>query len=167
METLTKDKTTIKPFKKLGFSYLDAAEIIINLRQLMIEYQVHYHKLRNYHWNIQGPDFFELHQEFEDEYMKVQEHIDIIAERINVFGQEPQMTLRDVVKNSKIEENSDIVHSREMVEDVLNDFSILHETMLEVLNASLEIGDIATEDIITNFIKDLEKRHWMFTAWLK
>ena len=167
METILNDKTTTKPFKKLGFSYLDAAEIVVNLRQLLIEYQVHYHKLRNYHWNVQGPDFFELHEEFEKEYMKVQEHIDIIAERINVFGEQPQMTLKDVVKNSKIEENPDLFHSRGMVEDILNDYGILHETMLEVLNASLEIGDIATEDMITNFIKDLEKRHWMFTAWLK
>lgn len=167
METIINDNTITKPFKKLGFSYLDAAEIIVNLRQLLIEYQVHYHKLRNYHWNVQGSDFFELHKEFEDEYIKAQKQIDIIAERINVFGQQPQMTLNDVVKNSKIKENMDIVHSRDMVEDVLIDFGILHDTMLEVLNASLKIGDIATENIITDFIKDLEKRNWMFTSWLK
>lgn len=161
------EKPITKPFKKLGFSYLDAAEIIVNLRQLLIEFQVHYHKLRNYHWNVQGSDFFELHKEFEDEYIKVQEQIDIIAERINVFGQQPQMTLKDVVKNSKIEENMEIIHSRDMVEDILLDYGILHDTMLEVLNASLKIGDVATEQIITEFIKDLEKRNWMFTAWLK
>lgn len=167
METILNDNTITKPFKKLGFSYLDAAEIIVNLRQLLIEYQIHYHKLRNYHWNVQGSDFFELHKEFEDEYIKVQKQIDIIAERINVFGQQPQMTLNDVVKNSKIKENMDIVHSRDMVEDILIDFGILHGTMLEVLNASLKIGDIATENIITEFIQDLEKRNWMFTSWLK
>jgi len=156
-----------KPFKKLGFSYLDAAEMIVNLRQLLIEYQVHYHKLRNYHWNVQGSDFFELHKEFENEYLNVQEQIDIIAERINVFGQQPQMTLNEVVKNSNIKEQSDLVGSRDMVEDILTDFGILHDTMLEVLNASLNIGDAATEQIITEFIRDLEKRNWMFTAWLK
>jgi starvation-inducible DNA-binding protein len=102
MEAILHDKTIKKPFKKLGFSYLDAAEIIVNLRQLLIEYQVHYHKLRNYHWNIQGSNFFELHKEFENEYLKVQNQIDIIAERINVFGQQPQMTLNEVVKNATI-----------------------------------------------------------------
>ena len=39
--------------------------------------------------------------------------------------------------------------------------------MLEVLNASLNIGDVATEQIFTDFIRGLEKRNWMFTAWLK
>jgi len=167
METTINEKSIKKPFKKLGFSSLDAAEIIVNLRQLLIEYQVHYHKLRNYHWNVQGSDFFELHKEFEDEYVKVQEQIDIIAERINVFGQQPQMTLNEVVKNSKIKENPNILHAKEMVEDVLADFNILHDTMLEALNASLNIGDAATEQIITEFIRDLEKRNWMFTSWLK
>ncbi len=167
MEAILHDKSIKKPFKKLGFSYLDAAEIIVNLRQLLIEYQVHYHKLRNYHWNVQGSDFFELHKEFENEYLKVQNQIDIIAERINVFGQQPQMTLNEVVKNAKIEEQLDIIGSQDMVKDVLKDFGILHDTMLEVLNASLNIGDAATEQIITDFIRDLEKRNWMFTAWLK
>jgi starvation-inducible DNA-binding protein len=167
MKTIIQEKSIKKPFKKLGFSYLDAAEIIVNLRQLLIEYQVHYHKLRNYHWNVQGSDFFELHSEFEKEYLKVQNQIDVIAERINVFGQQSQMTLNEVVKNAKIQEQLNIVSSQDMVKDVLRDFGILHETMLEVLNASLNIGDAATEQIITDFIRDLEKRNWMFTTWLK
>ena len=167
METIIQEKSIKKPFKKLGFSYLDAAEIIVNLRQLLIEYQVHYHKLRNYHWNVQGSDFFELHKEFENEYLKVQNQIDIIAERINVFGRQPQMTLNEIVKNAKIKEQLNVVGSQDMVKDVLRDFGILHDTMLEVLNASLNIGDAATEQIITDFIRDLEKRNWMFTAWLK
>lgn len=167
MDTTIQEKTIKKQFKKLGFSYLDAAEILVNLRQLLIEYQVHYHKLRNYHWNVQGSDFFELHKEFEDEYLKVQNQIDIIAERINVFGEQPQMTLNEIVKNSKIKEQLGIVGSRDMVNDIIEDFGILHDTMLEVLNASLNIGDAATEHIITGFIMDLEKRNWMFSAWLK
>jgi len=167
MEAIIRDKSIKKPFKKLGFSYLDAAEIIVNLRQLLIEYQVHYHKLRNYHWNIQGSNFFELHKEFENEYLKVQNQIDIIAERINVFGQQPQMTLNEVVKNATIKERLDIIGSQDMVKDILLDFGILQNTMLEVLNASSNIGDVATEQIITDFIRDLEKRNWMYTAWLK
>ena len=39
---------------------------------------MHYHKLRNFHWNVDGADFFELHQEFEDEYNTVKENIDIL-----------------------------------------------------------------------------------------
>ena len=34
------------------------------LNTLLADYQVHYQKLRNYHWNVRGPMFFELHLKF-------------------------------------------------------------------------------------------------------
>jgi starvation-inducible DNA-binding protein len=167
METITYKNQVKKPFKKLGFSYLDTAEIVVSLRQLLIEYQIHYQKLRIYHWNVQGPEFFELHNEFENEYTKVQEQIDIIAERIRVFGQNPAISLTETIKNAKIQENVEAMNAKSMVLDILKDFGILHGTMLDVLDASFNIGDIATEKIITDFIQELEKRNWMFSSWLK
>ena len=164
--TISKDNIK-KPFKKLGFTYLDTAEIVVNLKQLLADYQVHYHKLRNFHWNVEGADFFELHQEFENEYETVKKRIDIIAERIRAFGQNPAMTLEQISKNSKIRERKDFETSREMVSDVLKDFGKIHETILEALDSSLSIGDVATEQMLTDFIRDLEKRNWMFTSWMK
>ena len=164
--TLTKENIK-KPFKKLGFTYLDTAEIVVNLKQLLADYQVHYHKLRNFHWNVEGADFFELHQEFENEYEIVKKRIDITAERIRAFGQNPAMTLDEISKISKIRERKDFETSREMVADVLKDYGKIHETILEALDAALSIGDVATEQMLTDFIRDLEKRNWMFTSWLK
>ena len=63
METLTRNK---KSYKKLGFTYLETAEIVVALNQLMANYHVHYQKLRNFHWNVETQDFFELHVEFEN-----------------------------------------------------------------------------------------------------
>lgn len=88
METLTKKTNTSpkKTYRKLGFTYLETAEIVVHLKELIANYIVHYHKLRNFHWNVDGADFFELHQEFENEYNVVKENIDVLAERIRVFG---------------------------------------------------------------------------------
>lgn len=156
-----------KPFKKLGFTAMETAEIVIALKKLMANYQVYYHKMRNKHWNIEGTDFFELHQEFENEYNDAKENIDLIAERIRVFGVLPDMTMREVLKVSLINESKDKMTSFEMVKDVLNDYETLHELMLDVINAALETGDIGTENLIADFILDLEKRHWMFSSWVK
>jgi starvation-inducible DNA-binding protein len=73
MESIAKNKNTLnkKPFRKLGFTYLETAEIVVSLNQLMANYFVHYNKLRNFHWNVDSQDFFELHQEFENEYNTV------------------------------------------------------------------------------------------------
>jgi starvation-inducible DNA-binding protein len=156
-----------KPFKKLGFSAMETAEIVIALKKLMANYQVYYHKMRNKHWNIEGSDFFELHEEFENEYNDTKKNIDLIAERIRVFGIMPDMTMKEVLKISQIEESTEKMTSFEMVKEVLKDYETLHELMLDVINAALETGDIGTENLIADFILDLEKRHWMFSSWVK
>ena len=156
-----------KPFKKLGFTAMETAEIVIALKKLMANYQVYYHKMRNKHWNIEGSDFFELHEEFENEYNDAKKNIDLIAERIRVFGIMPGMTMKEVLKISQIEESTEKMTSFEMVKDVLKDYKTLHELMLDVINAALKTGDIGTENLIADFILDLEKRHWMLSSWVK
>ncbi|WP_349352463.1 MULTISPECIES: DNA starvation/stationary phase protection protein [unclassified Flagellimonas] len=164
METI---KAQNKTFKKLGFTYLETAEIVVSLNTLLANYQVFYNKLRNFHWNIEGPDFFELHEEFENEYNTVKENIDIVAERIRVFGVKTNFTMKKTMELSKIEEKDKNFSALEMVREVLNDYEILHDNMLDAVNASLETGDVVTENMMIEFMTELEKRHWMFTSYLK
>ena len=49
-----------KPFKKLGFTAMQTAEIVIALKKLMANYQVYYHKMRNKHWNVQPTELKKL-----------------------------------------------------------------------------------------------------------
>ncbi|MAO16217.1 DNA starvation/stationary phase protection protein [Flagellimonas marinaquae] len=160
-------KAKNKTFKKLGFTYLETAEIVVSLNTLLANYQVFYNKLRNFHWNIEGPEFFELHEEFENEYNTVKENIDIVAERIRVFGVKSNFSLKKTLELSKIKEQEKNISALEMVREVLHDYEILHDSMLDAVNAALETGDVVTENMLTEFMTALEKRHWMFTAYLK
>lgn len=49
MQEIIKSK---KSYKKLGVTYLETAEIVIPLNQLLSNYIVHYQKLRNFYWNV-------------------------------------------------------------------------------------------------------------------
>jgi len=160
-------KAKNKTFKKLGFTYLETAEIVVGLNTLLANYQVFYNKLRNFHWNIEGPEFFELHEEFENEYNTVKENIDTVAERIRVFGVKSNFSLKKTLELSKIKEQEKNISALEMVREVLHDYEILHDSMLDAVNAALETGDVVTENMLTEFMTALEKRHWMFTAYLK
>lgn len=166
METV-KTKKENKTSKKLGFTYLETAEIVVNLNTLLANYQVFYNKLRNFHWNIEGPEFFELHEEFEKEYNKVKENIDIVAERIRVFGIKPNFSLKKTLELSNIKEEERNFTAIEMVREILGDFETLHNNMLDGIHAALETGDVATEQMLTDFTRDIEKRNWMFTSYLK
>lgn len=156
-----------KEFKKLGFTYLDTAEIVVALNQLFANYQIHYHKLRSFHWNIEGQDFFELHENFEQDYTTTAKNIDEIAERIRVFGVKPMLSIKDALDLAEIKEMKKSTSAVDMVREVLKDFEILHDKMLNVLNAALETGDNVTEQMISEFMRTLEKRNWMYTSWCK
>lgn len=152
---------------KLGFSEDETKEVVDALNKLLANYQVHYQKLRNFHWNVVGKDFFELHNQFEEEYDAVKLQIDEIAERIRVFGTKPISTMAGYLETSEIEEAGEDTNSEEMVAEMLKDFEILFSFLVDTIEAAGEIGDSATEDMATGYLKRLEQRHWMFTAWSK
>lgn len=169
MEIIKTENTTEKnkQYKKLGFTYLETAEIVVQLNTLLANYQVFYNKLRNYHWNIEGPEFFELHEQFEKEYNVVKKNIDIVAERIRVFGIKPNFTLKKTLELAEIKETEKKMTALETVMDVLKDFEILHNNMISAVGTALDTGDIATEQMLTDFLRNLEKKNWMFTSFLK
>src|SRR6056297_1340775 len=89
---------------KLGFSEEETKDVVTTLNKLLANYQVHYQKLRNFHWNVEGKDFFELHEQFEEEYDAVKLQIDEIAERIRVFGKKPISTMQGYLDAAEIKE---------------------------------------------------------------
>jgi starvation-inducible DNA-binding protein len=154
-------------FKKLGYKQEESEAIVQSLNQLLANYHVHYQKLRNFHWNVTGGDFFDLHEKFEELYNEAFANIDLIAERIRVFGMTPLSRITDYLEHSTIKEVGTDLDSRSMVREVLKDFEILAENMNECAEKVSELGDTATEDMLISFIKTLESNHWMLTSFNK
>lgn len=154
-------------YKKLGFTGMETVVIVKNLNQLLANYHIHYQKLRNFHWNVKGKDFFELHELFEKLYNAAKKDIDDVAERVRVFGQTPVSTLSAYLEMADIKEVGTDLEAEMMVREILKDFQLLLSSMVAVADAAIDIGDVGTEDMINSFIKGIEKNHWMFTAWLQ
>ncbi|MGY5353099.1 Dps family protein [Wenyingzhuangia sp. IMCC45533] len=161
MNTLEKTK----PFAKLGYTHLETAEIVSSLNKLLASYHVHYQKLRNYHWSVVGPDFFDIHEKFEEQYDVVKVNIDDVAERIRVFGKKPTGTLKEYLEESEIHEILAPLTATEMVREILSDFEILLNLMNEVIDCAHNINDRGTDDMIKGFIVQMEKMHWMLTSF--
>jgi starvation-inducible DNA-binding protein len=151
---------------KLGWSTEETETISKALNQLLANYSVHYQKLRNYHWNVKGSDFFDLHERFEQQYNEARENIDEIAERIRVFGKIPLSTMREYLETAEIKETGSDLPSDLMVREVLSDFRILLEYMFTVVDVAADQGDSGTEEMVKGFIHDIEKHHWMLTAFM-
>jgi|SRR5690606_30589255 len=154
-------------FKKLGYNVQESEHIVESLNQLLANYHIHYQKLRNFHWNVTGGDFFDLHEKFEGLYNEAFSNIDLIAERIRVFGMTPLSLMKDYLEHSRIKEVGTDLDSRAMVTEIIKDFEILVENMNECAENVAELGDTATEDMLISFIKSIESNHWMLSSFLK
>ncbi|MEM7110313.1 MAG: DNA starvation/stationary phase protection protein [Bacteroidota bacterium] len=156
-------RTTIPA--RLGYTKLETAELVNSMNLLLANFSVHYQKLRNFHWNVKGPDFFDIHEKFEQQYNEVKVAIDDLAERIRVFGQTPFSTMKEYLANAEIRESGTDLSAMEMVSEILKDYSILLEHMFNVVELAVEHGDSGSEDMVKGFIKKTEKNHWMMTAF--
>lgn len=154
-----------KPMK-LGWSAKETEQIAESLNQLLANYSIHYQKLRNYHWNVKGADFFDLHEQFEMLYTEALNNIDSIAERIRVFGKTPLSTLKEYLSQSEIKETGTDLDSDIMVREILSDFKILLDSMVKTVETSIEQEDSGTEEMVKVFINSIEKHHWMLSAFL-
>lgn len=154
-----------KPFK-LGWTAKETAKISKSLNELLANYSVHYQKLRNYHWNVKGSDFFDLHEQFELQYNEALKFIDDIAERIRIFQETPFSTMKEYLQTSEIKETTADLSSDLMVRELLSDYRILLEHMFKVVEIAVDQGDSGTEEMVKVFINTVEKHHWMLSAFL-
>ena len=140
--------------------------VVVELNTLLADYHIYYQNLRNFHWNVSGRHFFELHKKFENLYDDAKVKIDEIAERILTLKHYPTSSLINYLKLSSISEASEIKSDTEMVQFVLDNHSKLIDQMYEVSKTAQKIGDEGTIDLIGGYIKTIEKESWMLNAYL-
>lgn len=154
-----------RPFVSLGYTKAESEQLVNALNKLLANYSMHYQKLRNFHWNVKGNDFFDIHEKFEDQYNDAKVAIDEIAERIRVFGQTPLSNMSDYLEKAEIQESGTDLDGMAMVKEILNDYRILIEYMYNCIDAAIESGDMGTEDMMKRFVYQTEKNHWMMTSF--
>ncbi|MEL6697119.1 MAG: DNA starvation/stationary phase protection protein [Bacteroidota bacterium] len=135
------------------------------LNTLLASYHIYYQNLRNFHWNIEGENFFELHEKFEELYMDARDQIDQIAERVLTLRSHPLSRLSAYLATSKIPEANILSEDRAMVITLLENHKILIEQMRGILKVAGEAEDEGTIDLISSFLESLEKKSWMLDAW--
>lgn len=158
--------TAAKPKRHtLHWTNTDRRKITDQLNDLLANYQVHYQKLRNYHWNVKGGDFFDLHVELEQQYQEAQENIDLLAERIRVFRERPLSCMSEYLEQSAIKEDRSVPRSGTMVKNLLADYVVLLDHATDAADLAMEMHDMGTEEMVKGFIKQVEKHHWMLSAF--
>lgn len=160
----------LKTYNIMNYLNIDKDKIlpiVTELNVLLADYQLHYQKIRNFHWNILGKNFFDLHVKFEEMYNDTKIKIDEVAERIITLKHHPISNLSDYLEVSRIKESSSLLTDEEMVAELMNDHKILLEQLSKVIDRANKGKDEGTIDLIGAYIRALEKNSWMLNAWSK
>ena len=151
----------------IGLEIKESKPLVKKLNDLLANYQIYYQNLRNFHWNVSGPNFFELHAKFEELYTSANLGVDSIAERILTLGGRPFSSYAEYIENAEIKEAKEVKEAMKMVEIVRDNQNALLSLERKTLEAAGEAADEGTVSLMSDFITEKEKVVWMLSAYLR
>jgi starvation-inducible DNA-binding protein len=125
-------------------------------------------KAQFFHWNVEGPDFAQLHEFFGDFYAEINDNaIDRTAEYIRTLDEYAPGSFERFGELSQISGQIKVPRARLMIEELLSD----NDTMINLLNQCFASAEEENNQGIANFIAERLDAHgkhgWMLRAFLK
>ena len=139
-----------------------------NLKTLLATEYAFSIKAQLFHWNVEGPDFAQLHEFFGNLYEEVYDgSIDKTAEYIRAMQDYAPGSFERFAELSQIQGQTKIPRARLMIEELLQD----NDLMVNLLNECFAVAEQENQQGIANFIAeriDAHQKHgWMLRSFLK
>ena len=152
----------------IGITDKTTQAVAQRLNQILADEYVLYTKIRNYHWNVEGSNFMEMHKFYEDMYDGVDDAIDEIAERVRMLGHYAEGRLKDFLQLANLNEEEYTNNQKKQLQNLLND----HETIIRGLRKDIKTfsdkyKDDGNADFVTGLMEKHEKWAWFVRSYLK
>ena len=124
-------------------------------------------KAQNFHWNVEGPLFVQLHDLFDRIYTEVYGSIDTFAEELRALQIYAPASLSKFSMLTKVEDENAVPDFQDMLRELLADSDKMANMFKIVFAMSEEAGDHGLSDFLAGR-QDAHKKHsWMLRASLK
>lgn len=124
-------------------------------------------KTHAYHWNVEGPLFYAVHNLTEEQYEEMFEAADVLAERVRALGEMAPSTLKSIMEASVVEDREKLPSAGEMCEDLAADHERIAHRYHALVELSDDNNDPVTDDLATARSAFHEKAAWMLRALAK
>ena len=125
---------------------------------------LHY-QAKQAHWNVKGPSFIALHELFDKIAATVEDHNDLMAERIAALGGIAEGTVAVAAKQSRLSPYPmNIITGREHVEAVSSAFATFGQSVRKAIDEATGFGDADTADLFTEISRETDKSLWLVEA---
>ena len=149
---------------EIGIDYNKRKAIAEGLGRLLADTYTLYLKTHNFHWNVVGPRFRELHLMFEEQYTELATAVDEIAERIRTLGFPAPGTYSEFASLSSIKETSGVLSADQMIKTLTADNERVVLTARDILPLAQDANDESTASLIADRMVIHEKTAWMIRS---
>ena len=148
----------------IGINKADRTKVAKGLKHLLADSYTLYLQTHNFHWNVTGPHFSELHVMFEQHYTELATAVDEIAERIRTLDMAAPGTYAEFSKLSNISEVEGVPAAKEMVNILQHSHETVVKTCRDVLKVAQQADDESTAALVSDRMRVHEKTAWMLRA---
>lgn len=148
----------------IGINKQDRQDIAEGLKRLLADSYTLYLQTHNFHWNVTGPQFRELHLMFEEHYTELAVAVDDIAERIRTLGVAAPGTYKTFAELSSIKEVEGVPGAADMVVTLTHGHEQVVKTCRDVLKKAQDAHDESTAALVGDRMRVHEKTAWMLRA---
>lgn len=124
-------------------------------------------KTHAYHWNVEGPLFYSVHNLTEGQYENMFAAADELAERIRALGHLAPWQFSQITENSRVKDAPEPLSAVDMIEDLATDHEKLAHRLHALIELTEERKDPVTEDLATERSAFHEQAAWMLRALAK
>ena len=124
-------------------------------------------KAQNFHWNVEGPLFVQLHELFGNIYEEVYGSIDTFAEELRALQIYTPASLQKFSMLSLVQDENEITDFQSMLRELLTDSEKMAQLYKVVFDMAEANGDHGLADFFAGR-QDAHKKHsWMLRSCLK
>ena len=143
-------------------------EILTNLlKKYLAENFALYLKTLNFHWNVEGVRFIQLHSFFQDIYEDLENATDVIAEHIRSLDAYVPGSFSRYAELSEIEDETAILTAEDMIKKIQEDNLIILKTLDVAFKLAEKENKQGLIDFLGSRIAQHDKWNWMLKSLMK
>lgn len=145
----------------------DQSAIVANLETLLADSYALMAQTHLAHWNVEGPDFFQLHTAFQTQYEELFTAVDDIAEHLRALDSYAPGGFDMLGKMTEVGQMERRLSAKEFVAHLVEYHELLIENAKKGRQIAGDAGDTESEDLFIERLRVHQKTLWMLKSHLK
>lgn len=123
-----------------------------------------YLKTHNYHWNVEGPDFYEYHKLFGEIYEEVYGAIDTLAEQIRTLDVYAPGTMNRLKQLTSVVEDEGLPSPVVMSRNLFNENNKVLASLMAGYKMAEDMGELGISNFLQDRIQAHQKHAWFLRS---